>query len=208
MKAGRLVAWKQHERLRREALERNPAQRRELVGAGQRGDRALLQHDHRVELRNVLDRRANEPDVDHSGAHQAQLLRGRALVQLDLDVGSRRAESLHDPGHDREQRRADEVDAQVAGLAGVDPARGGDRAVELAQQLTGVAQERLPGGRELHPAAGPRQQLAAELFLQRADLLAEWRLGDVQPRGGAAEVQLLRDRDEISQLAQFHGDTL
>jgi hypothetical protein len=27
----------------------------------------------------------------------------------------------------------------------------------------------------------------------------------VQPSGGAAEMKLLRDGDEISQLAQFHG---
>jgi hypothetical protein len=26
----------------------------------------------------------------------------------------------------------------------------------------------------------------------------------MQPLGGAAEVQLLRDRDEVSKLAQFH----
>ena len=36
------------------------------------------------------------------------------------------------------------------------------------------------------------------------NLLAERRLGDVQPRGGTPEVQLLGDGDEIAELAEFH----
>ena len=127
-------------------------------------------------------------------------------MQLDLDVGRRGAEALDDPRHDRQQRRADEVDPQSAGLAGVDPPRGGDRAVELAEQLTGVAQERLAGRGQLDPSARAGQQRAAELLLELAYLLAQRRLGDVQAGGGAAEMQLLCDRDEIAQLAKFHLD--
>ena len=108
------------------------------------------------------------------------------------------------PGHDRQQRRADEADPQPPGLAGVDPARGGDRAVELGEHRPGVAQERLAGRRQLDPPARAGQQREPELVLQRPDLLAERRLGDVQPRGGAPEVQLLGDGDEITQLAKFH----
>ena len=44
------------------------------------------------------------------------------------------------------------------------------------------------------------------LDLEPADLPRERRLGDVQALGGAAEVQLLGDRDEVAQLPQgrFH----
>jgi hypothetical protein len=49
-----------------------------------------------------------------------------------------------------------------------------------------------------------RLAVAPELVLERADLLAERWLRDVQPLGGAAEMQLLRDRDEVAKLAKFH----
>ena len=68
----------------------------------------------------------------------------------------------------------------------------------------GVTQEGLAGRGQLHAAAGALEQPHPELGLQRGDLLAERRLGDVQPGGGAPEVQLLGDGDEIAKLAQFH----
>ena len=61
-----------------------------------------------------------------------------------------------------------------------------------------------PAGGELDAAAGALEQPAAQLGLERADLLAERRLGDVQARRGAPEVQLLGDGDEIAKLAEFH----
>ena len=165
--------------------------------------RPLAQHHLGAHLGELLDRRADQADVDDTGADQPQLLDGRPLVQLDLDVRGGGAEALHDPGDDRQQRRADEVDPQPAGLPGVDPPRGLNGAVELCQQLPGVAQERLARRGQLHPPSGAGQQLAAELVLELADLLAQRRLGDVQPGGRAAEVQLLGDGHEVAQLAQL-----
>src|SRR6202022_2025929 len=49
---------------------------------------------------------------------------------------------------------------------------------------------------------------AADLGLQLMDLLAERRLGDVQPGCGTAKVQLLGDGNEIAQLTKFHGTSL
>ena len=144
------------------------------------------------------------PTSTTPGAQRPQLLDGGALAQLDLDLGAAAAEALHDPGDDREQRRADEAHPQPAGLSGVDAPGGGHRDVELGQHRPGVAQERLAGGGQLDPAAGAVQQPAAELLLEPADLLAQRRLGDVQAGRGAAEVQLLGDGDEVTQLAKFH----
>jgi hypothetical protein len=47
------------------------------------------------------------------------------------------------------------------------------------------------------------QQLTAHELLERPDLAADCRLGDVQTLGGAAEVELLRDGDERAQMAQL-----
>ena len=176
----------------------------ELVVLGDRGDGALAHHLVEVEVDVGLDRRAHQGDVDHAGAERAQLLGGGALAQLDLDAGAGAAKALHGGGHDRQQRRAHEGDPQDARLAGVDRAGGGDGHVELGEHGAGVAQEGLARRGQLHPAARALQQRAAELGLERVDLLAERRLGDVQSRRGAPEVQLLGDGDEIAKLAEFH----
>ncbi len=204
MEAGGLLAGEQHQRLGGQAAQRDAAQCGQGVADRDRGDRALAHHHLGAQVVADLDRRAHQPDVDHAGAERAQLLDGGALAQLDLDLGAAAAEALDDPGHDRQQRRADEVDPQQARLAGVDPPRGGHGDVELGQHRPGVAQERLAGRGQLDAAAGAGQQADAELLLQAGDLLAERGLGDVQAGGGAAEVKLLGDGDEVAQLAKFH----
>jgi hypothetical protein len=47
------------------------------------------------------------------------------------------------------------------------------------------------------------EELAAELCLERPDLGREGRLGDVQPLGGAAEVQLLGDGQEVPEMPKL-----
>ena len=54
-------------------------------------------------------------------------------------------------------------------------------------------------------AVGAVEQPHAELGLELADLLADRRLRHVQALRGAAEMQLLRDRDEVPQVSQLHG---
>jgi hypothetical protein len=77
-------------------------------------------------------------------------------------------------------------------------------AVEVGQHRPRVAQEGLSRRGHLHAPARPREQLAAQLVLQQPDLVAQRRLGHVEPLGGAAEVQLLGDRHEIAELTQLH----
>ena len=54
-------------------------------------------------------------------------------------------------------------------------------------------------------ALGADEQGLADLVLQRADGLAQRRLGHVQAFGGAAEMQLLGHGDELAKMAQVHG---
>ena len=56
-----------------------------------------------------------------------------------------------------------------------------------------LLEERLSGGGELDLAAGADEQFCAEGPLELADLVAQRRLGDVEARGGPAEVELLGD---------------
>jgi hypothetical protein len=48
------------------------------------------------------------------------------------------------------------------------------------------------------------QQLGAELTLEVADLLRQRRLRDVQRGGGAHELPLLRDGDEVAKMPELH----
>jgi hypothetical protein len=67
-----------------------------------------------------------------------------------------------------------------------------------------VREECPSGGRQLDAALRPIEQGDAELLLELADLLAQRRLRDSHPRGGAAEVQLLRDGEEVAQVPELH----
>jgi hypothetical protein len=89
------------------------------------------------------------------------------------------------------------------GQFAADYAGGGDDVGELGQQRTSACQQRLSGEGELHPLCGALEQVAADQPLQVADLPAQRGLRDVEAAGGAAEVELLGDRDERAQVPQL-----
>ena len=107
-------------------------------------------------------------------------------------------------GHDQAGHEPDRERARAAGRAGGPPAQ----RIRGGEQRPGVG-EQLPTGRgQLGGPLVPREQLDLQLGFQRPDLAGQHRLGDVQDLSGPAEVQLLRDRDEIAQLTQVdvsHG---
>ena len=86
------------------------------------------------------------------------------------------------------------------GQLAADGLRGGDRLVEVGQQPARAIQQRVAGDGQLHPVRRAAQQLAAQEPLDRADLAAQRRLREVQPRRSAAEVELLGDGDEGPQV--------
>jgi hypothetical protein len=52
-------------------------------------------------------------------------------------------------------------------------------------------------------AAVAHEQVGAERALELVDLVAQRRLGDVEARGGAAEMELLRDGEEVAQQTRL-----
>jgi hypothetical protein len=69
-----------------------------------------------------------------------------------------------------------------------------------------LEQEGLTRRRKPDKAAGSLEQLHAENLLQLLYLPAKRRLGHIQSKGGAAEVQLLRECHKGTELGQFeHG---
>ena len=97
------------------------------------------------------------------------------------------------------------ADAQPRQRAGARALGGPARILGEPQHAAGLLEQRSARGRQRDRALRALEQLHAELALEVADLLADGGLGDVQPLGGAAKVQFLRDGDEVSEVAQFHA---
>ncbi len=75
----------------------------------------------------------------------------------------------------------------------------------LPQRFLRFDQEAFAGVGKADRALGSAgEQLGAEQDFQGADLMAERRGRNIEARGGAAEVHLLGDHREISEVAQFH----
>ena len=69
----------------------------------------------------------------------------------------------------------------------------------------GLVVERLAGVGDLDGTGRAAQELDLEFVLEVADLDAQRRLRDEEPPRAPARRKFLRDRAEVSKLAQFHG---
>ncbi len=105
----------------------------------------------------------------------------------------------------RQRRRGGETDPEVADLAARGALGGFDGAGRLRQRRACLDQEQLAGFGQFDLPPVAVEQRDAKLALDRLDLQAQGRLADVQAFRRAAEVQLLGDRDEITELAKFHS---
>ena len=74
----------------------------------------------------------------------------------------------------------------------------------LREDAADLVEERAARGGELDAAVGAVEQHDVQLALELADLLAERGLRDAQARRGAAEMQLLRDGQEVAEVAELH----
>ena len=181
-----------------ERAERHGGGAREPVRRRDRGEQRLVaQGDHADAGRPCGGRR-----LEHDRRGQlvrgdpAQQLRGQVLGEPHLAA----AERLRQPPGRRPAQRA--VTDREPGLrAGA--ARLGDGEVDLGDRAAGAREQRRARGRQLHPPRRAHEQHGAEIALELADRARERRLRHVQPRGGAAEVQLLGDRHEVAQLAEL-----
>ena len=79
------------------------------------------------------------------------------------------------------------------------------RALGLGDGGARLGQEKAAGFGQRHGTAGAVEQAHLQLLLQRADLLAERRLGHAEAFRGAAEVQFLGHGDEVAEVTQFHA---
>jgi len=126
--------------------------------------------------------------------------REHPFVDAQRPCGSqRRADAVGQPADVTQAHRSALRAGPLQPLLGV---------VDKRQNPAPVVQQRTSGFAQPHAAPVPHEQVGPQFPFQRDDLLGQSRSGDVHPLGGAPEVQLLGDRDEIAQLPQFHRPEL
>ena len=159
----------------------------------------------RLDLQAALvDRQANVADIGPAVVQHSSLVVpvGAQYVHSQLRVAD--GQGADGSGHNKAGHEPDREGAWVAGRAG-NPAA---QRVRTGQQRSRIGQQ-LPAGRgQLGCPLVPHEQRRFQLLFERPDLAGQYRLGDVQGLGGAAEVQMLSDGDEIAQLAEVdvsHG---
>jgi hypothetical protein len=68
--------------------------------------------------------------------------------------------------------------------------------------------KQLAGCAQLHAARQPIEKFEAEFFFEILDLPGEGRLSHAQSARGAPVMLFLANRHEVSQVSQFHTDSL
>ena len=147
--------------------------------------------------------RPYEAHVLQAAAERRELRRGIEHREPHLDRRATRPEPPERLRQDAAERRRDHV-AQVdgAGLAAARSPDGRLGALELAERDRRFAEQRLAGLSQRHGGASAAvQEPGAEAALELLQVAAERRLGDVESLGRAPEVQLLGDRDEVTEGA-------
>ncbi|GAA1112033.1 hypothetical protein GCM10009630_06380 [Kribbella jejuensis] len=84
------------------------------------------------------------------------------------------------------------------------PGGGGSGGFNGCEDRSGGREEALARFGEADGAGGAVEELDAELAFEPGDLLTHAGLADAELLGGAAEVQYLRDRDEVLDLPKLH----
>ncbi len=193
-------------RLVGELREWNGAHSRQPVGLGHgKDDRLAQQRQRRDAHRPMSDRRPDEGHVEAPASDVIDLLRDVQLMQPQFDVGVSLAVVGDRLGEEAGiGRRAHISDLDVAALATTCLARHRRSPLRLAQRAQRLLERQPTGDGEMHGPLGALKELGAELALQSLDLLRQRRLRDAEPLRRPAEVKLLGQHRQVSELTQLH----
>lgn len=151
----------------------------------------------------AVERMAHQTEIELAGGQRLHLLGGDHFLQRNVDAGQRHGGEGNQAGQQGIAGGGRAAERDRSRFAPGHPPGGQPRALGKLEDAACVRQERPPGRRQPHRPAGALQQQDAERVLKQLYLPAQRRLGHVQSRGGAAEMQLPGDRDEAAQLAEF-----
>jgi hypothetical protein len=81
------------------------------------------------------------------------------------------------------------------------------RLLGLLQHLPGGLPKGSTGIGELHASLRTLEEQHAEFVLKLVDLLAKWRLRDMQSCCSEAKVEFFRDHHKVVKMAKFHSNS-
>ncbi len=108
----------------------------------------------------------------------------------------------------RKRRRRSEANLQLADFTQLRTPGNISGLVDLCQHQPCFVEKQPPGFAQLDTPVGAFEKTRAQFLLQRLNLLAERRLRNPQRLGCAAKMQLLGNRDEVTQMTQFHAASI
>src|SRR5262249_35060810 len=152
-------------------------------------------------------RRSKNSNVDVSGLQGRYLLRGGEITQLDLDIGIPPGEEPDDARAAEKVRPEGATHEELTELPAARPLSIVRGLLRLGDQGPRFFQEHASGIGQLHASLRPVKKGGLQLSLEAPDLLAQGRLRDAQPRGGAPKMELLGDGEEVTQVAELHAAT-
>ena len=172
---------------------RGPRHPRHLVGAQGLVDHAGLRH--RPEQEGDIQLPRNQLLAQIDGQVDIQFQRHARIIGVNL------ANQFRDPVVDQRLRRAEPNQARER-IPVADGRLNFRRKRHIAFR---PGQQIQAGRRQLHPAAGPVEQLDAQFFFQGRDPGRNGRLGRAQPVGRRRETPQRRRPDEGFRVLQVHG---
>ena len=162
----------------------------------------LVTHSLRCQSR-VVDRRHDEPRVDAAFSNCVDLVLCAHVADGDSDA---RVSLRKQPEHVDEEwrvRRPGDRDDQLAMFAVPGVFCDLCRMFSLSHDNPGLLDEHLAGLGEPHVPIRSLKKLNAEFLFELPDLLAEWRLTDMEALRGLAEMQRISHGDRISEVTQL-----
>jgi hypothetical protein len=154
---------------------------------------------------HVVERRAQEADVDFVLAQGIILKIGEDVATLDFDPRPALAELEYHLADNAPETGSD-ADLDHSGFAALRLACRLDGMAGLDKEFSSLLEKRVARLGEFDVTLVARKQIDAETFFELAYLAAQWRLSDVQALRGLTEVQVFRHCDEIPDVTQFHGE--
>lgn len=151
-----------------------------------------------------IDRR--EDRVELVGADLREHVLLRALDEVDRDARVLVVEVGDDGVEVIQAGRPHAAEAQVPAQQPGDLVELVAQAVDLGDHALGVVQDEVAFGRQVDAATRAREERDAELGLQAAELLGDGRLGEMQLLTGLREGPVAGDRDDRSEVPEFHRD--
>ena len=151
-----------------------------------------------------MDRAAKQADLDGAFRKSMDLLADGHLLEMQFHQRMLDGEAPQHVGKEGVERGVDGADRKACVRPPLDEVHGVDRRGRCVQHPVRMVDQDLARRREDDPAVVAHEEGGAEFLLQGDDLLAQRRLGDADALRRPGEVQLLRDGQEVAELAHVH----